>query len=536
MFLTRHSTVRKVADGFRHLATLASSSGRRSIRELQSKRDRVDGILAGLARGSSERFDGEILIDAQWDNPNYWLRISLLRAALGLAYGRETGLLGEFRQHECSRTMGILGIREQQRYSAIRIDQKAIRSLSRELAFSAGSADDVLKWKLPGNVPAAMIYDGILKRQRLPSVDVSRRDFPQLVEEGLLAIARAKQLLDEHDFGLVVISHPFNFTYGLIAWQALQQGIPVVLPYGLFGTVRMTHMQQPRDLFAFYDRPTCAEMDLLPDERANSLATIGKEYLASRFGGKADDLASVYAYQRRAETTTRAEICNRFGWDPGKPIVGFYASNWFDWPHQLGMSQFRDFLDWTEATFGVACMHSDVNWLFKPHPCEEWFGGVSLASIFNKYGHVPHIALVDRQWNNTAVMQSIDALITYHSTAGVEFASLGKPVLVPAWMSRNMSYPEPSVIANGMVFALSSGENVKQVDSGGRLLTSKERIDTPAGNATLYVLDAATGKELFSSGATMPGFSHFSAPVVSGGRVYVVTYDNMVYAYGLGNY
>jgi hypothetical protein len=33
----------------------------------------------------------------------------------------------------------------------------------------------------------------------------------------------------------------------------------------------------------------------------------------------------------------------------------------------------------------------------------------------------------------------------------------------------------------------------------------------------------------------MPGFSHFSAPVVSGGRAYVVTYDNMVYAYGLGN-
>ena len=32
----------------------------------------------------------------------------------------------------------------------------------------------------------------------------------------------------------------------------------------------------------------------------------------------------------------------------------------------------------------------------------------------------------------------------------------------------------------------------------------------------------------------MPGFSHHGAPVVSGGRVYVVTFDNMVYAYGLG--
>jgi outer membrane protein assembly factor BamB len=110
----------------------------------------------------------------------------------------------------------------------------------------------------------------------------------------------------------------------------------------------------------------------------------------------------------------------------------------------------------------------------------------------------------------------------------------GKPVLAPAWTSRNMNYAEPVVIANGMVFALSNGENVKQVDSSGRLLTSKERIDTPTGNSTLYVFDAETGKELFSSGKTMPGFSHFSAPVVSGGRVYVVTWDDTVYAFGMG--
>lgn len=431
MFLTRYSAVRKIIDGIQHLWNIVRGSGRRSIRELQAKRDRVDGMFAELARSSLSRFDGEVLIDAQWDNPNYWLRVSLLRAALGLAYGSETGLLGEFRQNECSRTMDILGIREQKRYSAIRIDRRAIRGLSRELAHSARSADDVLGWKLPENVPAVMLYDGILKRQRLATIDVRRRDFPQLVEEGLLGIARAKHLLDEHKFGLVVISHPFDFTYGSIAWQALQRNIPVVLPYGLFGVTRMTHMRCPQDLFSFYDRPTRTEIDALPHRRAHALAAIGKQYLSGRLEGKADDLASVYAFQRRTGTIDRAEICSRFGWDAGKPIVGFYASNWYDWPHQLGMSQFRDFLDWTEATFAVARTHTDVNWLFKSHPCEEWFGNVSLASILDQCGHAPHVAVADAQWNNTSVMQSIDALITYHGTAGVECASLGKPVLVP---------------------------------------------------------------------------------------------------------
>jgi hypothetical protein len=128
---------------------------------------------------------------------------------------------------------------------------------------------------------------------------------------------------------------------------------------------------------------------------------------------------------------SRDDICCRFGWDPAKPIVGFYASNWYDWPHQLGMTQFRDFLDWTEATFQAAAKNSSVNWLFKPHPCEDWFGGVTLVDILARMNGAAHIGVADKNWNNTAVMRALDALVTYHGTAGIEFASLGKPVLVP---------------------------------------------------------------------------------------------------------
>lgn len=108
-----------------------------------------------------------------------------------------------------------------------------------------------------------------------------------------------------------------------------------------------------------------------------------------------------------------------------------------------------------------------------------------------------------------------------------------KPVLEPVWISKNMSVPEPVVIANGVVFALSNGENVRQVDSGGRLYTSLERATTPSGNATLYALNAQTGKELFSSGKTIPSFSHFSGLAVAGGRVYVVTWDSTLYAFSV---
>jgi outer membrane protein assembly factor BamB len=107
------------------------------------------------------------------------------------------------------------------------------------------------------------------------------------------------------------------------------------------------------------------------------------------------------------------------------------------------------------------------------------------------------------------------------------------PVLEPAWRSRELGVPEAPVVANGIVFAVSSGENTRQVSEGGDLYTSEHRATTPIGNATLYAFDAQTGAELFSSGKTMPGFTHFSGLAVSEGRVYVVTHDSIVYAFGV---
>ena len=109
----------------------------------------------------------------------------------------------------------------------------------------------------------------------------------------------------------------------------------------------------------------------------------------------------------------------------------------------------------------------------------------------------------------------------------------GKPVLVPAWNSLNMRVPTPVIIANGVVFALSDGDSPVQFGPNGNLLNEQER-KAKAGHATLYALNAATGDVLFSSGETIRGFSHFSAPAVGGGRIYVGTEDGMLYAFGLG--
>jgi hypothetical protein len=108
-----------------------------------------------------------------------------------------------------------------------------------------------------------------------------------------------------------------------------------------------------------------------------------------------------------------------------------------------------------------------------------------------------------------------------------------KPTLTPAWNSVDMDLPTPVVIANGMIFALADGDYGVQLSDDGNLLTAEDR-KAKAGHAILYVLDAWTGKTLYSSGDLIKSLSHFCGLVVAGGRVYLGTYDGTLYAFGLG--
>jgi outer membrane protein assembly factor BamB len=109
----------------------------------------------------------------------------------------------------------------------------------------------------------------------------------------------------------------------------------------------------------------------------------------------------------------------------------------------------------------------------------------------------------------------------------------GSPVLVPGWRSRDLGYPDPPIIANGIVFALSTGDQVEQADANGKLYTVPDRVRLKTGNAVLYAFDAETGKELYNSGDAMKQFTHFSGLAIADGRLFCTTYDGVIYAFGL---
>ena len=79
-----------------------------------------------------------------------------------------------------------------------------------------------------------------------------------------------------------------------------------------------------------------------------------------------------------------------------------------------------------------------------------------------------------------------------------------------------------------MLFAVSSGE----YRSADPQLAAAQRAQRSK-PAVLYALDAATGKELWSSGTTIGSFVRGVGPSAGDGQVYVVTFDGTIYAFGI---
>ncbi|MGH7186028.1 MAG: hypothetical protein ACREIB_07120, partial [Pseudomonadota bacterium] len=250
-------------------------------------------------------------------------------------------------------------------------------------------------------------------------------------------VLAADRLIDEIAPRRVVLSHAVNFAYGALAWAAQRRGIPTVVLFGNYGLPRFFKLEKVADLYDWNDGLTKDEIDSLSEPRAAALDRIGADYVKQRLAGATDDLGARSAFVTASRFIDRKGLADAFGWTGDRPVVAVYASNWFDFPHACGLANFRDLLDWLRVTIGRAAAIDDVYWLFKPHPCDQWYGGVTLADLMPA-GDAHHIALAAPDWNGADVFAASDALVTMHSTGGVEFAASGKPVLLAdrGWYDR----------------------------------------------------------------------------------------------------
>jgi outer membrane protein assembly factor BamB len=128
--------------------------------------------------------------------------------------------------------------------------------------------------------------------------------------------------------------------------------------------------------------------------------------------------------------------------------------------------------------------------------------------------------------------RSSEALSSDAGTGSILALELGgtneEPLLNPVWDSSTIESPNAPIIANGMVFVLSTG----QPGCATGKQAKRKRAPAQSGMA-LYVLDAATGKQIHAVTDIGPAASASTGLALANGRLYVAGQDNAVYCFGV---
>ncbi len=157
----------------------------------------------------------------------------------------------------------------------------------------------------------------------------------------------------------------------------------------------------------------------------------------------------------------------------------------------------------------------------------------------------------------------------------------GRPYLAPQWISGDLDLPGVAVIANGVIFTLANGDRgatlipgggrggrggpggpggrprtiplaevnpadpgferdaawrasqLRPFEEGGQKPGQRYSGGRDTTHAVLYALDPATGDELYASGDSIDSWNHYGGIALSGGNIYVSSYDARLFAFGL---
>ena len=407
----------------------ARQSFRQSM-DLRLARDRriAEHLFSAINSDHPRLVQGAVLIEGMWDNPNHWFRVALLRAALGIKGDDEVGLVDLPNEKKSKKAFNRLGIKDVVCLRDFFGPLDKAQEQAKDLLSKTKTAEDIFDWDLPFGYPAWMIYDAILRKQGRGVVNIAHGRLEGYVTESIQALYAADALLKYRDFGLLLMSQSIgNYTFGALAWRAIHLGIPTAETWGAAGRLNIRRLRTSDDIVD-YRAPSWENFQALSSDKAQAFAVVGRAYMEARRSGRTSDLASVRAFQNATNRIDRKAIVSHFGWDSEKPIQCVYTPAWCDYPHSLGMTIYRDYVDWLDITLSVARQANQFNWLFKAHPWEDLYGDLRLAHLLEIDGF-SHLGIAPADWNGKAIQDSVDALITCRGSVGFEAACVGKPVL-----------------------------------------------------------------------------------------------------------
>ncbi len=380
---------------------------------------------------------GNILVDATFENPNYWIRLNLIFKALSLKNNSKTGILGEYSRKSAKNSLKIFDIKNVIDRKKIKVNEKKIRQIATSLLKNSKDGREIINWTLPDNFPGFLLYDSLLKTLKVANIDINNPKLFDLIVKELNNIEISKIIFSKNNFSLLICSHSVGVTYGSLIWYALKKNIDVICPYGqtIHRFLRFKSQKQLKD--HILSTPTKKEFLNVSINQEKKFINDGKYYLNKRINGLTKDIGGLLAFKNKKNNLKKDDFLNQLGWNDKKKIVTIYTQNWADFPGSLGLKNFSDFKEWFDITLEEACQNKNLFWLFREHPISYKYGyksEISVSSLVDKKGY-NHVKSCPKDIDGKTIFNLTDYAITCLGSVGFEFSALNKKVLIAdgAW-------------------------------------------------------------------------------------------------------
>jgi hypothetical protein len=396
-------------------------------------RRRANKTIINLRSPNSSLRQGIILCEALWDHPYHWPRVAMLSRALGPKYGSE--LLGLYTEETPRRWRSSLEALQLAGMERVALDCSPLhRQQAEQFLQGLSSMRGLSSARLPGGCPAAYIYDGALKQERVGFMEFSDERLPHYFALAFCYLEQYEAILDRREIKAAIVSHPTHVRFSTLVWTLISRDVPVYLTNYVNGHITIRRMDEACHMLEPYDdSPDPDEVEALNAGERQALIEQGKSYMGMVRGGDESEFARVKVYgDGEAHFSGREEFCAAIGADPAKPIVAIMGNCWPDFPNSFGPTWFSDYVDWFRVTLNTVADVPNCNWVLKPHPAELEYGQNTTLRKLAGERLPPGVFHWPEGASGVDLALYAHGVVTARGTSGVEYAGIGLRVIVGA--------------------------------------------------------------------------------------------------------
>lgn len=394
---------------------------------------------------SSPNKRGNIIIDGMWDNPFHWVRMIILTNGLKHKHGLNyVGLIQDTTPKKTKLMFNIFNLRKIITLKSD-LELKYIRQ-ARKIIKKFKNVNELCNGRIIEDYPGFLFYDGVLKKERLAEIKVTDKKIIYHLATTLKYYFFYKKLIEKENISAFYTSHLVHFRYSTLVWNLIKKKIPVYCSKDKNQhnyIMKITTKNQI--LKPFDDVPTKNEIDKLIKEKRKKIIKIANKYISDLFKGKKGESQFFQVFKNSNEKISKIKFNKMIGADNKKKNIVIMANSWVDFPHEYGNTWYADLAEWIRFIYNYSKKKKRYNWIFKPHPAENWHGSkTNLKEILGKKLH-NNAYYWPINISATQMLNCSDYMITARGTSAVEYASKGHKVLV--------STPSPYTNLNFLTYA-----------------------------------------------------------------------------------